>query len=311
MRRALLATTVVLGLALTGAGVGPAMARSGPSSAAAAQGTSWSQLSHQFDYRRQPIAVTVLGSQHQGHAVVEDVTYAAPGQDPVSAYLVVPDQKGPHSAAIFLHWLDTAADSNRGEFLTEAIALASGSHPVISLLPQLTFPFDYGPVGDVRDRDSVIKQVVQLRRGLDLLDARSDVDRNRVAVVGHDYGAMYASLLSAVDRSRLRSTVVMAADATMANWFVEFFLDLPADQVAAYTAMLSTVDPVAFIGHAPQRLLLQYARDDFFIPLSVARQMRDAAGPGADFRTYAVDHSMDVPAAVADRDAFLRRTLQR
>jgi pimeloyl-ACP methyl ester carboxylesterase len=300
MRRAVLATTLVLGLAFTGAGV----------SAASAAAPSWSDLRHQFDYQRQPIAVTVLGSQHQGQAVVEDITYRAPGQDPVSAYLVVPDQAGPHSAAMFLHWLDTAADSNRGEFLAEAVALASGKHPLVSLLPQLTFPFDYGPVGDVRDRDSVVKQVVQLRRGLDLLDARADVDRSRVAVVGHDYGAMFASLLSAVDRTRVRSTVVMAADATMANWFVEFFLDLPVDQVAAYTALLSTVDPVAFIGHAPQHLLLQYARDDFFIPLSVAHEMRDAAGPGAIFRTYAVDHSMDVPAALTDRDAFLRNTLR-
>lgn len=300
MRRAVLATTLVLGLAFTGAGT----------SASASAAPSWSDLRHQFDYQRQPIAVTVLGSQHQGQAFVEDITYRAPGQDPVSAYLVVPDQAGPHSAAMFLHWLDTAADSNRGEFLAEAVALASGKHPLVSLLPQLTFPFDYGPVGDVRDRDSVVKQVVQLRRGLDLLDARADVDRSRVAVVGHDYGAMFASLLSAVDRSRVRSTVVMAADATMANWFVEFFLDLPADQVAAYTALLSTVDPVAFIGHAPEHVLLQYARDDFFIPLSVADEMRDAAGPGAIFRTYAVDHSMDVPAALKDRDAFLRNTLR-
>jgi pimeloyl-ACP methyl ester carboxylesterase len=305
MRRALLATTVVLGLALTGA----VPAAAAGSARAVGGAPSWADLRHQFDYQHQPIAVTVLGSQHQDQATVEDITYRAPGQDPVSAYLVVPDQAGTHSAAMFVHWLDTAEDSNRGEFLAEAVALASGRHPLVSLLPQLTFPFDYGPVGDVRDRDSVVKQVVQLRRGLDLLDARADVDRTRVAVVGHDYGAMFASLLSAVDRSRVRSTVVMAADATMANWFVEFFLDLPADQVAAYTALLSTVDPVAFIGHAPQRLLLQYARDDFFIPLSVARQMRDAAGPSAVFRTYAVDHSMDVPAALKDRDAFLRQTL--
>jgi hypothetical protein len=121
---------------------------------------------------------------------------------------------------------------------------------------------------------------------------------------------MYADLVSAVDRSRVRSTVVMAADATWVNWFLEFFIDLPADQVAAYTAMLSTVDPVTFIAHAPAHLLLQYATDDFFIPLSVAHQMRDAAGPDATFRTYAVDHSMDVPAALKDRDAFLRNTLR-
>jgi pimeloyl-ACP methyl ester carboxylesterase len=302
MRRALTALTVVAGMTMAGMTVG--------GDAAVAAGPSWSQLQHQFDYQRGPIQVTELGQSRQGDAIVHDITYRAAGQDPVSAYLVVPTASGRHPATLFLHWLDSAANANRSEFLPEAVSLASGSNPVVSLLPQLTFPFDYGPVGDVRDRDSVVKQVIQLRRGLDLLDARSDVLDNRVAVVGHDYGGMYASILDGIDRSRIHSAVVMAADSTMANWFVTFFLALPDDQVAPYTAMLSTVDPIAFISHGPSRMLLQYSRDDFFIPLSLARAMHRAAGRDADFRTYAVDHSLEVPAAQRDRDAFLHRTLQ-
>jgi hypothetical protein len=61
---------------------------------------------------------------------------------------------------------------------------------------------------------------------------------------------------------------------------------------------------------APSRMLLQYARDDFFTPLSVARAMHAAAGPDARLRTYVVDHSLEVSAALRDRDAFLHRTLQ-
>jgi hypothetical protein len=37
--------------------------------------------------------------------------------------------------------------------------------------------------------------------------------------------------------------------------------------------------------------------------------MRTAAGSSAHFRTYDVDHSMRTPAAQADRDAFLHRTI--
>jgi dienelactone hydrolase len=267
-------------------------------------------MRHQFDYQREPIRVTDNGVTTHGGAAVHDITYRAAGQDPVTAYLVTPVQSGRHPAALFLHWLDTPEESTRAEFLDEAESLAAGPDHVISLLPQLTFPFDYFPVGDVRDRDSIIKQVIQLRRGLDLLDARRDVDTSRVAVVGHDYGAMYASLLSAVDEPRVHAAVIMAADATMSDWFVKFFLDLPADQVAPYTAVLTSVDPIQFIGHAPKRLLLQYATNDFYIPLSVADSMHKAAGPSSIYRTYDVDHSMRVPAAQADRDAFLHQTLR-
>lgn len=307
MRRLTKIATVLLACFTLGT-TGTASATPG----SAARHFDFGHLRHQFDYQRGKIHVVDHGVT-KGHGFrVHDITYHAAGQDHVSAYLVVPSgpgHAGRHPAALFLHWLDTPAESTRAEFLPEAESLAAGHDHVVSLLPQLTFPFAYGPVGDVRDRDSVIKQVVQLRRGLDLLDARSDVNASRVAVVGHDYGAMYATLLSAVDRSRIRAEVVMAADATMSNWFVKYFLTLPADQVAPYKRMLRPVDPIHYIGHGPQRQLLQYATNDFYIPMSVAQRMHARAGSSAHFRTYDVDHSMRIPAAQADRDAFLHRAI--
>jgi dienelactone hydrolase len=286
-------------LSLTALVAGPARASSG----------GWIEARHQFDYRRAAISVTELAASRRPGAVVHDIVYRAPGQDPVSAYLVTPARSGRHPAAMFLHWLDNSPDANRTEFLDEALDLAAGRDHVVSLLPQLVFPFDYGPVGDGRDRDSIIKQVIQLRRGVDLLDARADVDRGRVAVVGHDYGAMYAALLSAVDRNRVAAAVIMAADSTWANWFVLFFLDLPADQVAPYTAMLSSLDPIRYLAHAPAHTLLQYATDDFFIPISVAEAMHAAAPPTSSYRTYQVDHSLQLPLARHQRDHFLTRAL--
>ena len=216
---------------------------------------------------------------------------------------------GPHPAAIFLHWLDGAADSNRGEFLREAISLAEGPGHAVSLLPQLTFPFYYGPVGDVRDRDSVIKQVVQLRRGLDLLDARGDVDPSRIAVVGHDYGAMYGSMLAAVDRSRVHALVLMAADATMANWFVTYFLDLPPEQVGPYTRMLSTVDPVRYLGHEPARCCCSTRPTTSTSRTPVASRMHVRPVRRRPTWTYDTDHQFALPQAQTDRDAFIWRAL--
>jgi hypothetical protein len=104
--------------------------------------------------------------------------------------------------------------------------------------------------------------------------------------------------------------VIMAADATWANWFVLYFLDLPADQVAPYTATLSNLDPIRYLLHAPARILLQYAADDFFIPISVADAMHAAAPPTSSYRTYETDHSLQIPAARHDRDRFLTRALR-
>jgi pimeloyl-ACP methyl ester carboxylesterase len=283
----------------------------GPTTAQAQSGTHViaPSLRAALSYQRAPVEVTERSSSTRPGVVVHDITYRVGGSDPVSAYLVTPTVTGPHPAALFLHWLDTPRDSTRQEFLHEAIALASGRRHVVSLLPQLVFPYTHFPVGDARDRTSIVDQAVQLRRGIDLLDDRPDVDQHRVAVVGHDYGAMYASLLGVVDRWRVHALVLMAADATWANWFLTFFLDLPVDQVAAYTAALAPLDPRRALPHEPATLLLQYAADDFFIPATVRAQIFAAAGPAAMTRTYDSDHSLLIPAARDDRDRFLTAAL--
>src|SRR6476619_2764584 len=90
---AVVAAVVVAGLA-GAAGPGGAAGSggatpAGPGGAAA----GWSELRHQFDYQRQPVRVTEHGVTRQG-ALVHDITYQAPGQDPVVAYLVTPARHG-------------------------------------------------------------------------------------------------------------------------------------------------------------------------------------------------------------------------
>jgi dienelactone hydrolase len=260
-----------------------------------------------LDYQSRTVHVVQHSVTQRGSAFVHDISYSVAGQPAVDAYLVTPASGGRHPAAMFLHWLDTPDVSNRGEFLDEAVGLAQQG--LISLLPQLVFPITVFPVGDPSDRSSIVAQTIQLRRGLDLLDARPDVDRHRVAVVGHDYGAMYASLIGTVDRDRLAALVIMAADATFSNWFVLFFLALDPDQVGPYQRLFQALDPINYIGHGARPLLMQYASNDFFIPNGVAFAMASAAGHRADFRMYDTDHSLQIPAAQTGRDAFLTRTL--
>jgi pimeloyl-ACP methyl ester carboxylesterase len=271
--------------------------------------TPLAELTAQFAYRAQPVQLVEVGAERRDGVVIHDVIYAAPGERLVAAYLVVPDAAGPFAAAIFLHWLGEV-DANRGQFVDEAVRLARTGPGLVSLLPQLDFPFASKPQGDATDKTRVIEQVVQLRRGLDLLVESELVKQGPVALVGHDYGGMYATLLGALDRARVQCEVVIAADTTFSNWFINFFLDLDADQAATYAPLFDGVDPVHFLGRGPEGgRLLQYATNDFFIPDQVARVVADAAGPGSTFRTYDCDHAFGLPAAREDRDAFLTASL--
>ena len=101
------------------------------------------------------------------------------------AYLVVPvNGKGPFAAVIWGHWYWTNSEMrNRKQFLHEAVALASAG--VVSLLTdgpiaRPDYVPDNTPMSEKRSAEEV-QQVIDMRRGADLLLARKDVDPKRLA----------------------------------------------------------------------------------------------------------------------------------
>src|SRR5271170_1751568 len=151
------------------------------------------------------LAVKQLSTKVQDGVTIQDITYTGSNGDIVPAYLVIPQGTGKFAAVIWGHWLmPGAANSSRDEFLEEAIALAPSG--VVSLLidsPQHRPGFTPTP-----NPVLVAQQVVDLRRGLDLLLSRSDVDASRIAYVGHSWNAGNGAFLDAVDK-RLAAFVFM------------------------------------------------------------------------------------------------------
>ena len=238
--------------------------------------------------------------------VVEEVSIPVPGQEPLSAYLVRPDRDGKrsrHAGVLYLHWFEpghTSAD--RDEFLPEAIALAQRG--VVSVLPQQRFPWTGDPVGDERDLAAVTGTVDATRASFNYLARQDGVDRRRLAIVGHDYGAMYGMVVADTNE-RVAAAVFLAADARWANWFNLFWLGLEGDAEAQYFALYSGLDPVDHVGRLGERQLFQWAANDFFIPAAIRDQFATAA-PTSPVRTYdGVNHSLDLNTAEADRIAFL------
>jgi len=262
-----------------------------------------------FDYdHTRPLDVKdVTAPKTTDGVTVRDITYDSADGTKVSAWLVTPAASGSYAAILFLHWLGQE-NSNRDEFLAEATALAKRG--VVSLLPTRLFPGVIEPTDWRTDRQSIVDQTIQLRRGLDVLVAQPGVDANRLAFVGHDYGAMDGSVLAAVDH-RLKATVLMTVDATWANWFFGYFSLSPSDE-PEYSQAMKAFDPIAFIPNiAPEKLFLQFADTDKYVPAETAAQVTAAAGASAKSTTY-TDSTHDLqncaPATV-DREAFLAAAL--
>lgn len=294
----------------------------GSSCAAAAQkqsegGADFQSASHLFDYdSSQPLDIQDKVIQESSEFTIHDITYASPKGGRVPAYLVVPKGKGPFAGVLFGHY----GLGTRSEFIPEAKLYAKAA--ALSLIPD--YPWDR-PEPSRRtvdhldkpelDREAYIQAVVDLRRGIDLLFARSDVDSKRLAYVGHSYGAQWGSILSAVDK-RLKAAVLMAGVAETADIFLrnddpgllELRKSQPPGQLEKYVQVTSELDAIRFVGHAaPVTLLLQFANFERYFDKTSEQHYVNAASEPKKILWYDTGHELNDPQALRDRYEWLAK----
>jgi dienelactone hydrolase len=249
---------------------------------------------------------------------LHDITYASPKGGPVDAYLVVPAGKGPFAAILFGHW----GNGTRAEFIPEAKIYARAG--AVSLIPD--YPWDRSAPWHKTpdhydkpelDRDIEIQAVVDLRRGIDLLLARPDVDPKRLAYVGHSYGAQWGSILSAVDK-RMKTSVLMAGVAECSDimlrsddpGLVDFRKTQPAGQLEKYCQVTGDLDAIHFVGHAaPVPLLLQFANFEQYFDKSSMDRYFAAASDSKKVLYYDTGHDLNDPKALEDRYDWLAKQI--
>jgi dienelactone hydrolase len=149
-----------------------------------------------------------------------------------------------------------------------------------------------------------------MAHAFDALLRGPEVDPHRVAVVGHDYGAMYAALLAARD-PRVAALAALAPDATWEHWFLAYWLDYTGDRAAAYARLFAGLQPVAAVAAVARRrpVLLQFADDDPYVD-EATRQRFGVAAPAATVGVHHdAGHHLDL-AALTERTAWLTRVLR-
>ena len=275
-------------------------------------------LVRHFDYdQKAPLNIKQIGVQRRTTATVYDITYDSPKGGVVPAYLVVPKGRGPFAAVIWGHWCwQNSSMRNRKEFLDEAVALAQSG--VVSLLTDhpMSRP-GYVPIKDPLDERSAaefLQQVIDMRRGVDLLTARRDVDPNRVAYVGHSCNAAVGALLSGLDR-RFKAFVLMAGTTSdeisqSTKDFQEFRQKMGPEKVDAFLAKYSYLDQGKFVSHAaPAVILLQYGSREKFLNAERGRQYAAIVSEPKQLKIYDAEHALNAEAR-RDRIQFLIEQLR-
>ena len=252
-----------------------------------------------------PLDIHELGVETRGGAVVHDLTFVGV-KAPIKAYLVTPAQPGPHAAILYVHWFGEAETTNRTEFLNEAVALADRG--VVSLLVDTMWSHAGWWRGRKPETDLAggVSQVIELRRALDLLLAQPGVDPKRVAMVAHDFGAMFGAVAGAADQ-RPKAYVFLAPTPHLSDWYL--FNVKPAS-LEDYKKQLAPLDPIDAVGRlAPAPVFYQFAVNDKYVPPPRPAEFYDATQPRKLMATYAADHDLTPPEVGADRVAWLAKEL--
>ncbi len=257
-------------------------------------------------------SVTTLDLVEHGRTVVDGITrieadYASPQGGRVPATILVPPGKGPFAAVIFMH----GGGGKRSDFLSEALAFAPSGAVCILLDAPFRRPggaplFGFTPA----DRDGIVQAVVDIRRAVDLLATRKDVDVSRIAYVGFSYGATLGGILSGVEH-RFHGIVLMASGS-----FVGFARELSESrkwkdpsELNAYINAIETITPERYIGYAaPTAILFQNGRQDPGISIAEAEEMHRLSNGLTTVQWYDAGHSLN-ERALEDRAAWLQSIL--
>ena len=283
---------------------------------ALAQNESIETLRRMFDYHKNaPLDIKEVGVINRKNVRIHDITYASPKNGRVTAYLVVPAVRGRFAGVVFGHW----GYGTRTEFLPEAILYAQAG--VVSLLVDdlnvRPAPWRRSAPGTEPEavRENFIQSAVDLRRGIDVLASRAEVDPNRIAYVGHSSGAHWGAILSAVDR-RLKTAVLMGGVPSEKTIllesedpdFVGFRQSMPKEQLDKYFRIVGPLDAINYVPHSrPTPLLFQFARFEQYFNEAAMQQYARAASEPKLVLWYDTGHGLNDLRALVDRANWLRR----
>ena len=220
------------------------------------------------------------------------------------AALIQPEGIHPCAAIMYVHWYEPdAPNSNRSQFVAEATEMAK--HGAACLLIEtmwsdLDFFLKRTQEDDIQNS---IQQVVDIRRAIDFLLEQPNIDPQRFAYVGHDFGGMYGVLAGSLDK-RPTHYVIIAATPRFPDWY----LYLPKIEGAAretFVHQMSEIDPLTHIGNlSPSKLLFQFATDDLHVPQERADEFFAAAKEPKEVRWYEAGHGLNEK-ATQDRMQWL------
>jgi dienelactone hydrolase len=155
------------------------------------------------------------------------------------------------------------------------------------------------------ERNLTVQGVKELRRAVDLLQSRPEVDDDRIGFLGFSAGARTGALLAGVEH-RLKAIVLMSGGETTVDQVLQAVDRRDRDKLRP---LFEDTDGLAYIAQSsPTKLLFQAGREDEIVPRDALQRLYRAAGKPKEIRWYEGGHDLPLQ-AYRDHLAWLAQTL--
>jgi dienelactone hydrolase len=255
-----------------------------------------------------PFVFRLIGKRNEDGIESQLMVTSSPFEYRRIVELVRPETQAPCAAILYVHWYEPESpDSNRGQFVDEARQMAKRGAACLLIETMWSDPDFFLKRTHKDDLHNSVQQVVDIRRAMDFLLAQLDIDRDRFAYVGHDFGGMYGVLAGSLDK-RPTHYVIMATTPRFPDWYL-YAPKLEGEAREAYIRQMAEIDPISHVGNlSPAPVLFQFARDDFHIPRERAEEFFAAAGEPKEIRWYQAGHGLNEE-ATRERMQWLVKSL--
>ncbi len=233
-----------------------------------------------YDYDARPLGGRVdERDEDQADWVVERVSYtAAYGSERVTTMLLLPKSgRPPYQTLVYFPGSDAVRSSSSRDAYTESVRfLVQSGRAVAFPIYQQTFERRRRSTGAAFVREISINRGQDLRRAIDYIASRSDLDASKIGFYGMSLGAQLGPVFLAVE-PRLRTGVLLSGG--FETW------NIPAE-----------ADPVNFAPRVTQPVLMVNGREDFDLPYETAQvPLFNALGTPADHKRHAVLEGGHIP----------------
>jgi len=275
---------------------------------------SWEQLRTYYDYDAAlPLNVKELQTTVLGECEKTTFTFAATDGSTVPAVLFLPSGQPSQSLVLFLHGLGGSKDDARpmANMLcpqnVAVLAIDARGHGDRKQAEARLIPADLN-----RFRQNVIDTIVDNRRALDCVANRTDLNPDRIVLVGVSMGGIFGSILSAVE-PRIDAAALLVAggrwDILLGSLQHSEARQLRSNGVLPTTirSQMAAVEPVNFVGHiAPRPVFFANGQFDTIVTPPSAQALHDAAGQPRQIRWYQAGHIGAVVQCIPDLADWLR-----